>query len=178
MSDQFLGELRIFAFNFPPKGWAFCNGQTLNVNQNQALFALLGTTYGGNGTTTFALPNLQGRVPVHSGNGIFLGGQGGEVSHTLSVGEIPSHSHTLMASAAVNPKPGTGVVPGPGLALAQAVAATTPATPVANFGTGTANLTFAANAISPIGGQPHPNQQPFTALNICIALQGIYPSRN
>ncbi len=178
MSDPFMSEIRMFSFNFPPKGWAACNGQLLPVTQNQALFSLVGITYGGNGTTNFALPNLQGRVPLDQGNGFSMGQSGGEVSHTLAVAEIPPHTHTLMASAAVDPKPGTGVVPGPGVSLAEAVAATSPTTPVANFGTGTPSLPFAANAIGQTGGQPHPNQQPFTVLNFCMALQGLYPSRN
>ena len=179
MSDPFISEIKIFSFNFPPKGWAACNGQIMPIIQNQALFSLLGTTYGGNGSTTFALPNLQGRVPLDQGNGFTMGQAGGETSHTLVVAEIPSHTHTLMASAAANPRPGTGVVPGPGVALAEAVAATSPATPVANFGTGTPSLAFAANAIGAAGGgQPHPNQQPFTVLNFCMALQGVYPVRN
>ena len=179
MSDQFLGEIRMVAFNFPPRGWALCNGQTLALNQNAALFSLLGTTYGGNGTSTFMLPNLQGRVPVHQGIGFTLGQSGGEASHTLAPAEIPTHTHALMAKAAVDPTPGTGVLPGPTVVLAEAVAATgTPPTPLPNFGTGTPNVTFAANAIAAGGGgQPHPNQQPFTALNFCIAMQGIFPSR-
>src|SRR6476469_8966312 len=99
MSEPFLSEIKVVSFNFPPKGWALCNGQFLPINQNQALFALLGTTYGGNGQTTFALPNLQGRVPVHIGNGILLGEAAGEISHTLTINEMPAHTHTVTASA-------------------------------------------------------------------------------
>src|SRR6185369_3976842 len=98
MSEQFLGEIRIMAFNSPPKGWAFCNGQLLPINQNQALFSLLGTMYGGDGQTTFALPNLQGRVPMHNGSGFFQGQTGGETTHKLSPLELPTHTHTVAAS--------------------------------------------------------------------------------
>src|SRR5881392_2658003 len=99
MSEPFLGEIKIISWNFPPKGWAFCNGQLLPINQNQALFSLLGTTYGGNGQTNFALPNLQGAVPMHVGNGFTLGQTGGETSHTVSVSEMPQHLHPLEATA-------------------------------------------------------------------------------
>src|SRR5437763_3123243 len=107
MAEPFLSEIRIFSFNFAPKGWALCNGQLLPINQNQALFSLLGTTYGGNGQTTFGLPNLQGRVPIHTGHGHTLGERAGEYSHTLSINELPAHSHTANASAST----GNNVVP-------------------------------------------------------------------
>src|SRR6478736_6177865 len=100
MSDPFIGEIKIVSFNFPPKGWAFCNGQLLPINQNQALFSLLGTTYGGDGRVTFGLPNLQGNVPMHLGNSHVLGERGGEASHTLSLAEMPAHTHTVTASGA------------------------------------------------------------------------------
>src|SRR5258706_12010084 len=107
MAEPFLSEIRVFSFNFAPKGWALCNGQLLPINQNQALFALLGTTYGGDGRVTFALPNLQGRVPIHTGNGHILGERAGEPAHTLSIAELPTHTHAAMAS----PAPGTQNVP-------------------------------------------------------------------
>src|SRR3954470_7524090 len=100
MADPYISELRIFSFNYAPKGWAFCNGQILAINQNQALFSLLGTTYGGNGQTNFALPNLQGRVPMHVGNGFTLGQTGGETAHTVTLSELPAHSHALLAGSA------------------------------------------------------------------------------
>jgi len=112
MAEPFLSEIRIMSFSFPPKGWALCNGQLLPINQNQALFSLLGTTFGGNGQTNFALPNLQGRTPIHVGGGHTLGEQGGEQAHTLSIAEIPTHTHVLSGSSAVgdsvNPRTGAG----------------------------------------------------------------------
>src|SRR6516164_7796065 len=108
MSEPFLGEIKIISWNFPPKGWAFCNGQLLPINQNQALFSILGTTYGGNGQTTFGLPNLQGRSPVHVGNGITLGQQAGETSHTLSISELPAHNHVPTGSSNSPSAPGPG----------------------------------------------------------------------
>src|SRR5215469_15615993 len=100
MSEPFLAEIKIISWNFPPKGWTFCNGQLLPINQNQALFSILGTTYGGNGQTTFGLPNLQGRMPVHVGNGIVLGEQGGETAHTLNISELPAHNHVPTGNSA------------------------------------------------------------------------------
>jgi microcystin-dependent protein len=175
MSTPFLSEIKIMSFNFAPKGWALCNGQLLLINQNQALFSLLGTTYGGNGQTNFALPNLQGCVPISMSNGFTLGQVGGEENHTLIVGEMAQHTHVMQGKAATanNPTPATG------LALAQGRAAATGAPAVNIYGTGGASMTFAANAISSVGGsQPHTNQQPFLVLNFCIALQGIFPSQN
>src|SRR5436305_7783679 len=105
MAEPFLSEIRIFSFNFPPKGWAFCNGQLLPINQNQALFSLLGTTYGGDGRVNFGLPNLQSRAPIHMGSGHTLGEQGGEQGHTLSISEIPTHTHTAIAAATAGTLP-------------------------------------------------------------------------
>jgi microcystin-dependent protein len=171
MSEPFLSEIRIMSFNFAPKGWALCNGQLLPINQNQALFSLLGTTYGGDGRVNFALPDLQGRTPIHEGSGHTLGEKGGEQAHTLSISELPTHSHVSNATS----DPHT----------------TTPENyqPLANdalFGvvnglyTGAANLTSLLPAtLANVGGsQAHLNMQPFLALTFCIALQGIFPSQN
>jgi microcystin-dependent protein len=153
------------AFNFAPRGWAFCSGQLMPINQNQALFALLGTTYGGDGRTTFALPNLQARIPVGVGQGITLGQVGGEASVTLTTAQVPSHNHNLMATA----NSASATVP-TGNVLAVAPAYQTAATSMG---------AMAPSAISPSGGsQPHENRQPFLVVNFVIALQGIFPSQN
>ncbi len=165
MSDQYLSEIRIFSFNFPPKGWAFCNGQLLPINQNQALFSLLGTTYGGNGTTTFALPDLQGRTPLHMGNGHIEGERGGESAHTLIMSEMPAHTHAAAANAtAAGQTSPAGNYWGNG---GQTIYASTP------------NAVMNAAAVTSVGGnQPHENMSPYLVLNFCIALAGIFPSRN
>ncbi|MGH9311079.1 MAG: phage tail protein [Vicinamibacterales bacterium] len=165
MAEPFLSEIRIMSFGFPPKGWAFCNGQLMPINQNQALFALLGTTFGGDGRVNFALPNLQGRAPIHAGDGHTLGQAGGEQTHTLSLAEVPTHSHVFSASQA------NANAPAPANSL---------------FGTsnnmyaGPTNLTaIHPQTITSTGGsQAHANMQPFLTLNFCIALQGIFPSPN
>jgi microcystin-dependent protein len=172
MATPFLGQITMFGFNFPPRGWATCSGQLLPINQNQALFSLLGTTYGGNGTNNFALPNLQGRVPVHSGSsqgpGLSpypLGSQTGSENVTLLSTQIPAHSHPVVAS---------GNAPTQG-ALSNALWATAANIPYAS----SANATMAASALTLAGGsQPHPNMAPSLVVNFCIALQGIFPSRN
>jgi microcystin-dependent protein len=168
MATPFIAEIRIFGFAFAPKGWAFCAGQILQINQNQALFSLLGTTYGGNGIANFALPNLQSRVPMHQGNSFVEGQTGGEEAHMLSVNEIPLHSHFVNASsvpANSNSPTGNFLAASSRFALYSETLSnqTTlqPAT-VGNAG----------------GGQPHSNIQPYLALNFCIALVGIFPSRN
>jgi microcystin-dependent protein len=174
MSSPYLSEIRIMAFNYPPKGWQLCNGQTLAINTNQALFSLIGTTYGGDGIRTFLLPNLQGLAPLHFGNGFTLGQKSGETTHTLNLGEMPMHNHLMSATAAAG---GTDV-PSSTDFLAQG-AVTNPLATANLYGTGNSNLTFAAAAISNSGnGQPHPNQQPYLVLNFCISMQGIFPSRN
>jgi microcystin-dependent protein len=182
MSEQYVSEIRIVSFNYPPKGWAFCNGQLLPINQNQALFSLLGTTYGGNGQTTFALPNLQGRAAVSMGAGYTIGQIGGEPAHTLTSNETPTHLHAMMSANVPADTAPAGVTPGPTLALAQAAAfegTGNPTKAVSIYSTATANATLAANAIGPAGGgQPHENHQPYLTLNFCIALIGIFPSRN
>jgi microcystin-dependent protein len=166
MGEPFLGELRIMSFSFPPKNWALCNGQLLPINQNAALFSLLGTNYGGDGRTTFALPNLQGRVPLHMGSGFSLGQTGGEIAHTLTVSELPGHFHQLTATSS----DGLQLVPS-GALLAKN----------ANPGYHAASdlQPMAPESIGSTGGsQPHPNMMPSIALTFCIALVGIFPSRN
>lgn len=166
MSEPFIAEIKIVSFNFAPRGYALCNGQLLPINQNQALFSLLGTTYGGDGRVNFGLPNLQGRVPFHIGNGFAQGQAGGEAAHTLTVSELPAHTHTLQANntAATTGLPGTN-------ALAQSN------TPV--YGPAANPVTLAAPSLGNSGGsQPHLNLQPYLVLNFVIALQGIFPSRN
>jgi microcystin-dependent protein len=176
MSYQpYIGEIDIFAFGFAPRGWALCNGQLLPITQNQALFAILGVTYGGNGTTNFALPNLQGRVPIHMGNAFAQGTTGGEERHTLTVAEMPAHTHQMRFKAAQAASPGQ--TPGPTVTPAQAVVGT--ATVVNIYGTANPDLAMSPAAIGTGGAsQPHENRQPFLTLSICIALQGIFPSRN
>jgi microcystin-dependent protein len=163
MSEPFIGEIKIISWNFPPKGWAFCNGQLLQINQNQALFSILGTTYGGNGQTTFALPNLQGRTAIHFGNGFTPGESAGEAAHTLTLQELPAHNHLLQAAAA------NGDTPLP----------TTLADANNLYSTAASNTTLAPGSVGNTGGsQPHDNLSPYLALNFVIALQGIFPSRN
>ena len=165
MSEPFLAEIKVMSFNFPPKGWAFCNGQLLPINQNQALFSLLGTTYGGDGRVNFALPDLRGRVPIHVGSGHTLCERGGEQAHTLSIAEIPTHVHPMRASASN----GDVGVPGAGV-LASASGLYGPATGLTSLG---------PTSVTNVGGsQAHLNMQPFLSLNFCIALIGIFPSPN
>lgn len=179
MSEPFLSEIKLVSFNFPPKGWALCNGQFLPINQNQALFALLGTTYGGNGQTTFALPNLRGRTPLHMGSGHTLGEAAGSTSVTLTVQQLPGHVHFMKAKAAQATLLG-GSVPAATKSLAQATAATNPQADVNLYSTGLTGLTTMNTAsISNTGGsQPHNNMMPYLVLNFIIALQGIFPSQN
>ena len=165
MAEPFLSEIRIFSFNFPPKGWAFCNGQFLPINQNQALFALLGTTYGGNGQTTFALPNLQDSVPISMGAGHTLGEKAGAPAVTINQQQMPQHIHTLNASN----NNATTNDPANNFLAAVAAFYHQPS----NFQT-----INPATVTNTGGSQPHTNQQPYLGLNFCIALQGIFPSRN
>jgi microcystin-dependent protein len=167
MATPFLSEIKIFSFVFPPKGYALCNGQLLPINQNQALFSLLGTTYGGDGRVNFGLPNLQSRIPIHMGAGHTLGEIGGQNAHTLSISETPQHIHQVNASSAT-----TGGTSSPaGAYLGGALNAYVPP----NTGTLT-QLT--PGSVSTVGGsQAHLNQQPFLTLSFCIALQGIFPSQ-
>jgi microcystin-dependent protein len=163
MAEPFLSEIRIMSFQFAPKGWALCNGQLLPINQNQALFSLLGTTFGGDGRVNFALPDNRGRVPIHVGGGHTLGEKGGEQAHTLSISELPTHTHVVNANSgnATTPIPG-------GNLLAAANNLYAPAT----------NLTsLSPTGVPNVGGsQAHLNMQPFLVLSFCIALQGIFPS--
>jgi len=176
MANPFLAEIRPMGFTFPPVGWAFCNGQLLPISQNTALFSLLGTQYGGNGTSNFALPNLQGLAPMHWGNGPGLtsrviGENGGESTVTLLQTEIPQHTHTVQVAQSPtlrtgNPSNNTwlGVATGADCYLANVA---------------TTNLSLAPQAIALAGGsQPHENMQPYLAINFCIAMQGIFPARN
>ena len=173
MADPFVAEIRIFPFNFPPKGWAFCNGQILPLSQNTALFSLLGTTYGGDGRSNFALPNMQGSAPMHPGQGPGLslhdlGETGGSQTVTLLQSEIPSHSHSLMAVASTGSK---------SLPTANSLARAGGATPYLPPA-GAPLASMSPNALTLAGGgQPHNNMQPFLTLNFCIALQGVFPPR-
>lgn len=166
MAEPFLAEIRIMSFVYPPRGWALCNGQLLPINQNQALFSLLGTTYGGDGRVNFALPDLRSRTPIHVGQGHLLGERAGEPTHTLSIAELPEHLHGVKGSSSTS---GTVAVP------TNAVLA-----PVSNAYHSPASLTplLPATVTTAGGSQPHSNMQPFLTLSFCIALQGIFPSRN
>jgi microcystin-dependent protein len=165
MAEPFLSEIRIMSFGFPPKGWALCDGQLLPINQNQALFSLLGTTYGGDGRVNFGLPNLQGRAPIHMGSGHTLGERAGEQAHTLSISEIPTHVHRVAASSSATGgnANGTGRFLGGGNNVYHAAASLTSLNPATVTNTG--------------GSQAHLNMQPFLVLNFSIALQGIFPSQ-
>jgi microcystin-dependent protein len=169
------------SFGFPPKGWALCDGQLLPINQNQALFSLLGTTYGGDGRVNFGLPNLQGRAPIHMGGGHTLGERGGEAAHTLNISELPQHNHIMQAAAVDGDKNVGGITAGPTKALAQGLVSLTGGSTVAAniWGTGGINQAMSPATISNTGGsQAHLNMQPFLTLNFSIALQGIFPSQN
>lgn len=165
MSEPFLAEIRIVGFNFPPRGWATCDGQILPISQNQALYSLLGTTYGGDGRTSFALPDLRGRAPLHAGSVFSLGQRGGEEAHTLSVAEIPGHDHAIPAS---NDDASTEI-PASGSTLATA--------PRQIYGP-PEDLQATAIGGGAGGGQSHDNMQPYLAVTFVIALQGLFPSRN
>jgi microcystin-dependent protein len=166
MAEPFLSEIRLFSFAFPPKGWARCDGQLLPINQNQPLFALLGTTFGGDGRVNFALPDLRTRVPIHVGGGHTLGERGGEQAHTLSISELPTHTHVFNSTNVTGTlNNGANDVFG----VSQ--------TPI--YGAATSLTALNGNSISPTGGsQAHLNMQPFLVLSFCIALQGIFPSPN
>ena len=165
MAEPFLSEIRVMSFNFPPKGWALCNGQLLPINQNQGLFSLLGTTFGGDGRVNFALPNLQGMTPIHVGNGHALGERGGEPAHTVSIAELPTHTHVMNGSST----PAETNVP-TGAYLGTVANAYGPASNL---------VALSPGSVTNVGGsQAHLNMQPFLTLSFCIALQGIFPSPN
>lgn len=169
MADPFVAEIRMFPFNFAPKGWAFCNGQLLPISQNTALFSLLGTFYGGNGKTTFGLPNLQGSAPIHTDDVSFsLGQQGGTETVTLLESEIPVHNHNIRVAE----EPATLLAPGPDRVLSRSSGGNAYLNPPANL------VQMAPQALSPTGGSlPHNNMQPYLTVNFNIALQGVFPSR-
>ena len=173
MAEPFLAEIRMVGFTFAPRGWALCDGQILPINQNQALYSLLGSTYGGDGRTSFALPDLRGRVPIHVDGGHPLGQRAGEEAHTLTAPEMPVHQHTLRGASAdasqLSPAGGT---------FASTAGAGTPEAPFYDASAAGA-AAFAAGSVSGAGGNVgHTNMQPFLVLNFAIALQGIFPSRN
>jgi microcystin-dependent protein len=170
MSEPFLAEIKIVSFNFPPRGWAFCDGQILPINQNQALFSLVGTTYGGDGRVNFALPDLRGRAAMHVSSSHNWGERSGEENHTLSIAELPQHGHGLSGSSsdADSPAP-AGALLGKQTAT-EIYTANAPGTPL---------VQMSQASLAAVGGsQSHQNRQPFLALNFVIALQGIFPSRS
>jgi microcystin-dependent protein len=167
MAEPYLGELRIFSFEFPPRGWALSNGQLLPISQNQALFSLMGTTYGGDGRVNFGLPDLRSRVPVHFGNGISLGQRAGEENHTLNANETPTHTHLVSANSNTAGNVTTPVGnyfsnSAPPNIYGSGAGASLPSATITNFG----------------GNQAHNNLQPFITLSFCVALQGTFPSQN
>ena len=167
MSEPFLGEIKIISWNYAPKGWAMCNGQQLPINQNQALFSLLGTMYGGNGQTTFALPDFRGKVPIHVGAGFTQGQVGGQYAHTITQSEMPAHLHFMD----VTNNDGTSPNPNSGVILSKSVANT--------YGGAAGLVAMNPASVGNVGGsQPHENKQPYLVLNFAIALQGIFPSQN
>jgi microcystin-dependent protein len=166
MGQPFIGEIRMAGFNFAPQGWAFCDGSLLQISQNEALFNLIGTTYGGDGQTTFGLPNLQSRIPVHQGSGYVIGQMGGTETVTLTTGEIPAHSHPLKAQTAAGTQPGPAGGVWADSSLGQ-------------FSTGSAPATMAASSLQTSGGNhPHDNMPPFLAITFVISLFGVFPSQN
>lgn len=168
MAQPYVGEIRIFAGNFAPAGWQFCNGALLSISENETLFQLIGTTYGGDGQTTFAVPDLRGRLPLHQGNGFTLASAGGAEQVTLTISQIPSHSHPLLATSnqATATAPSNSVLPGrPSLVT------------VTPYGSDAPRVAMSPAAISSIGGsQPHSNMQPYLCVNFIISLFGIFPS--
>jgi microcystin-dependent protein len=170
MSEPFLAEVKIVGFNFPPRGWAMCDGQLLPINQNQSLYSLLGTNFGGDGRTSFALPDLRSRTPMHIGNGITLGEHSGEETHTLTEAETPSHTHKAQASTSL-----ATLSSGADAVLSVSTGGRRPLIPYGELSNATP---LASSQVSTTGGQGHDNMQPFLTLNFVIALQGLFPSRN
>ena len=170
MAEPYLADIKIFGFNFPPRGWATCDGQLLPINQNQSLYSLIGTMYGGDGRTTFALPDLRGRVPMHRSSAHAQGQKSGEETHTLTAAEIPNHNHPMVASAedgnAASPSGALYAGASAGLGLTYSAAAAT------------LDTQLAAGSIAPAGNQGHENMMPSLTLNFCIAIRGLFPSRN
>ena len=167
MAEPFLSEIRIMSFEFAPKGWALCNGQLLPINQNQALFSLLGTTFGGDGRVNFALPDLRSRTPIHVGSGHVLGEKGGEQAHTLSIAELPTHTHVLSGTSTA----GNAQIPVGNLLASTASQL--------YHAADSSLVAMASTTVANVGGsQAHLNMQPFLTLSFCIALQGIFPSPN
>jgi microcystin-dependent protein len=165
MGTPIMGEIKSISWNFAPKGWAFCNGQFLPINQNQALFSILGTTYGGNGQTTFALPDFRGRVPIHQGGGFLIGGAGGEEFHTLNTQEMTAHTHQPNG---LSDNADTPIAAGNLLASASGL-----------YGPPNSLTSLLPTTVTNVGGsQAHENRQPFLVLNFIIALLGVFPSRN
>lgn len=185
MADAFIGQIQPFAFDFAPRGWAQCAGQILAISQNQALFSLLGTTFGGNGVTTFALPDLRGRLSVGQGHGSglmpYIGGQlGGEENHTLLVAETPPHTHTVAVAAKADTAKNTEI-PGKTVVLSTTTGASisNATLTISLYGVDASpNQAMDQGAVSSIGGQPHENRMPYLGVNFCICLQGIFPTRN
>jgi microcystin-dependent protein len=170
MSNPFVGEIRLFAGNFAPQGWAFCDGQLLSIAQSEVLFNLIGTTYGGDGQTTFALPDLRGRVPVHQGNNgqssYIIGQEGGMETVTLVPSQMPQHTHAMLASTSA-----ASATHGPSEVLGSSA--------MNFYGTGTPDMAMDPNALTQVGGgQPHENMPPFVALSYIVSMFGIYPSQN
>ncbi len=170
MAEPYIGEIRIFGFNFAPRGYAECDGQLLPINQNQSLFSILGTTYGGDGRNTFGLPDLRGRVPMHDGSETFLGQRAGEESVVLTTQQIPSHTHEARGTSAAADSTNAG-----GRLLGETSGGRTATVPYAD---GTNLVPMAAGSVSTTGGAGHENMQPFTTLMFAIALSGTFPPRN
>ena len=176
MSTPFLAQIEIFSFNFAPKGWTMCNGQLLPINQNQALFSLLGTTYGGDGRVNFALPDLRSRVPIHMGSGFTLGQRGGEEAHTINISELAQHNHAINTDAnnAAN-----AAIPANNTVLSQSSGSSSSGGTfaVGLYGTAPGGALDSRTITNTGGSQPHTNIMPYLCLNMCIALQGIFPSQ-
>jgi microcystin-dependent protein len=186
MIDVFVGEILFFPFNFPPVGYAFCQGQLLSISQNTALFSLLGTTYGGDGKTNFALPNLQAKVPMGFGQGPglsdrFQGETGGAATITLSPAQMPQHTHAMRPTVACRSGAGNQQTPVNNVPATESVGVTalfSNATPNSTMRAGNIVFTGTPTAASAGGGQPHENRQPYLTINYCIALQGVFPARS